>query len=108
MQGVDNGNQPHPEGLDEMRMAAYSIEESLSKAEAPKGFCHNDLVPQNFIKTEKSLCLVDFDYAGITWIAVDFSECWVKWKRSIANAGSRTGLRLAADGRRQVDDEELQ
>ena len=73
MNGVDKGNLPHPEGLDEMLVAAYSIEEGLSKAFVPRGFCHNDLVPQNFIRTEENICLVDFDYAGNTWIAVDLA-----------------------------------
>ena len=30
-------------------------------------------VPQNFIKTENNLCLVDFDYAGVTWFSVDLA-----------------------------------
>lgn len=73
MRGVDDTGQSHPVGLDEMLEAAYSIEESLINAPVPKGFCHNDLVPQNFIKTDSGLCLVDFDYAGITWFAVDLA-----------------------------------
>ena len=73
LQGVDNSGQPHPAGLDEMLAAAFSIEERLTKAPVPAGFCHNDLVPQNFIKTDSGLCLVDFDYAGNTWFAVDLA-----------------------------------
>jgi len=73
MKGVNDSGQRHPAGLDEMLAAAFSIEESLTSAPVPLGFCHNDLVPQNFIKTDSGLCLVDFDYAGITWFAVDLA-----------------------------------
>ena len=73
MRGVDDAGQLHPADLDDMLEAAYTIEENLINAPVPRGFCHNDLVPQNFIKTESGLCLVDFDYAGITWYAVDLA-----------------------------------
>ena len=73
MRGVDKAKLFHPERLDEMLELAYRIEQSLSNAPVPRGFCHNDLVPQNFIMTENRNLLVDFDYAGNTWIAVDLA-----------------------------------
>jgi len=54
MQGVDKAGLPCPKGLGRMLRAAYGIEEALNNAPIPRGLCHNDLVPQNFIKTETS------------------------------------------------------
>lgn len=74
MKGVDNANIVCPPGFRKLLASAYKLESKLSQTRAPKGFCHNDLVPQNFIKCADGMRLVDFDYAGVGWIAVDLAS----------------------------------
>lgn len=41
--------------------------------DAPRAFCHSDLVPQNFIVGDR-LRLIDWDYAGNGWIAFEMAS----------------------------------
>ncbi len=74
MKGVDSANIDCPPGFRELLASAYKLENELNNTRAPKGFCHNDLVPQNFIKCADGIRLVDFDYAGVGWIAADLAS----------------------------------
>ena len=74
MKGVDNANIDCQPEFRELLALTYKLESKLNQKRAPKGFCHNDLVPQNFIKCEDGMRLVDFDYAGVGWIAVDLAS----------------------------------
>lgn len=74
MLGVRDNGIGLPEGFAEMIATAFEIEQALDQAQPPKGVCHNDLVPQNFIRNEGALKLVDFDYAGIGLIAAELSS----------------------------------
>ena len=88
MQGVDKANLAYPDGLGEMLAAANAIEQDLENAPVPKGFCHNDLVPQNLIRSNNIIHLVDFDYAGNTWVAVDLACATSQFEMSDAEVES--------------------
>lgn len=63
-----------PDDLDELLAAAWEIEAVVLKAELPAVFCHNDTVPQNFIRSGSSLFLVDWDYAGRGWACFELAS----------------------------------
>lgn len=66
------GSYPRPfQGLVEI---AQQFESVLSRANAPTGFGHNDLVPQNFIACSDGIKMVDFDYAGEALLAIDLAS----------------------------------
>lgn len=44
--------------------AAYKVEELVASLPLPVVFCHNDTVPQNFIRGAERISIVDWDYAG--------------------------------------------
>jgi thiamine kinase-like enzyme len=48
-------------------------EQCVSAAELPVVFCHNDTVPQNFIRSSHALQLVDWDFAGKSWAAFELA-----------------------------------
>lgn len=63
-----------PARLEEMLALVMRVE-ALFRTRAPKtGFCHSDLVPQNFLLTDSGLKLVDFDYAGMGWTAFELAS----------------------------------
>ena len=53
---------------------AQRFETILAAANAPVGFGHNDLVPQNFIASSHGVKMVDFDYAGEALLAIDLAS----------------------------------
>ncbi|APG86473.1 choline kinase (plasmid) [Sinorhizobium americanum CCGM7] len=53
---------------------AQRFETILAAADAPIGFGHNDLVPQNFIACSDGVKMVDFDYAGEALLAIDLAS----------------------------------
>lgn len=54
--------------------AVKRIQSMFETRDAPRGFCHSDLVPQNFLRLGTDLFLVDFDYAGTGWIAFELAS----------------------------------
>lgn len=60
--------------LSEFLAAALRIEALFETRDAPRGFCHSDLVPQNFIDLGDSLKMVDFDYAGNGWVSFELGS----------------------------------
>lgn len=54
--------------------AVKRIQSLFETREIPRGFCHSDLVPQNFLQLGTDLFLVDFDYAGTGWIAFELAS----------------------------------
>ncbi|MFK4792304.1 phosphotransferase [Sphingobium sp. ZW T5_29] len=49
------------------------IAQLFAEIDAPRAFCHSDLVPQNFIVGDR-LRLIDWDYAGVGWIAFEMAS----------------------------------
>jgi thiamine kinase-like enzyme len=68
----DIGNPEPPDLADLLRIAAQ-METIVLKTPAPRALCHNDLVPQNLMRASGNLLLVDFDYAGVGWVAADLA-----------------------------------
>lgn len=62
-----------PQITDELA-AVTRIRALFETRPAPRGFCHSDLVPQNFIRHGDTLSLVDFDYAGTGWVAFELAS----------------------------------
>lgn len=73
MRNADEIGGVYPKGYDELWQIAQRFESILLDAKPPKGFGHNDLVPQNFIATDSGIKLVDFDYCGRALIAIDLA-----------------------------------
>lgn len=65
---------PRPPRLDEMFAALLRIEALFANHAAPRGFCHSDSVPQNYLKHDERLKMVDFDYAGTGWTAFELGS----------------------------------
>ncbi|WP_170127502.1 phosphotransferase [Kineococcus rhizosphaerae] len=64
-----------PEGTQELLGAVLRIEALFQTRKPPVGFCHSDLVPQNFIQDAPDhLVMVDFDYAGNGWVAFELAS----------------------------------
>lgn len=63
-----------PADLDELLATVGQIEAVVQRAELPAVFCHNDTVPQNFIRSGARLCLVDWDYAGRGWACFELAS----------------------------------
>lgn len=73
MRNADEIGGVYPKGYQDFWTLAQRFESILLDAKPPKGFGHNDLVPQNFIATDTGIKLVDFDYCGRALIAVDLA-----------------------------------
>ncbi|ARQ62145.1 choline/ethanolamine kinase protein (plasmid) [Rhizobium sp. Kim5] len=71
---------------------AQRFESILAGANAPVGFGHNDLVPQNFIACSDSVKMVDFDYAGEALLAIDLAS--VTSQAEMSDDETTTFLRL--------------
>lgn len=74
MAGAHELGGTYPQSYTDLWEIAKRFENILAAAQLPTGFCHNDLVPQNFIACEDGVKLVDFDYAGEAWIAIDLAS----------------------------------
>lgn len=74
MRGAEKLGGTYPGSYAGLWEIAQRFEAMLACAGAPTGFCHNDLVPQNFIALADGMMLVDFDYAGQTLVAVDLAS----------------------------------
>lgn len=71
---ADADDAPRPPRLEEMFAALLRIEALFTSHEVPRGFCHSDSVPQNYLEHEGRLQLVDFDYAGMGWTAFELGS----------------------------------
>jgi thiamine kinase-like enzyme len=63
-----------PGDLGELLDSVWRIEALLRAVDLPAAFCHNDTVPQNFIRSGPRLCLVDWDYAGRGWACFELAS----------------------------------
>jgi thiamine kinase-like enzyme len=50
------------------------VEQTMIASELPQVFCHNDTVPQNFIRSTAGVRLVDWDYAGRGWAGFELAS----------------------------------
>lgn len=71
---ADADDAPRPPRLDEMFAALLRIEALFANHAAPRGFCHSDSVPQNYLEHDGALKMVDFDYAGTGWTAFELGS----------------------------------
>jgi thiamine kinase-like enzyme len=76
---ADADDAPRPPRLDEMFAALLRVEALFANRPAPRGFCHSDSVPQNYLligdsSAPGSLKMVDFDYAGMGWTAFEIGS----------------------------------
>jgi thiamine kinase-like enzyme len=85
---ADADGAPRPARLDEMFAALLRIEALFANHPAPRGFCHSDSVPQNYLKSGSRLKMVDFDYAGMGWTAFELGSlcCQAELDESQTNA----------------------
>lgn len=71
---ADADGAPRPPRLGEMFAALLRIEALFANRPAPRGFCHSDSVPQNYLRSGDALRMVDFDYAGMGWTAFELGS----------------------------------
>lgn len=71
---ADADDAPRPPRLGEMFAALLRIEALFANHPAPRGFCHSDSVPQNYLAHDGRLKMVDFDYAGMGWTAFELGS----------------------------------
>lgn len=71
---ADADDAPRPPRLDEMLAALLRIEALFVNNDLPKGFCHSDSVPQNYLVDDEVVRLVDWDYAGHGWTAFELGS----------------------------------
>lgn len=69
----DKDGAKRPPEFDELYECFLKIETFFKSSPAPRAFCHSDLVLQNFMVGDR-LRLVDWDYAGIGWIAFELAS----------------------------------
>ncbi|MBE2277130.1 MAG: phosphotransferase [Rhodobacteraceae bacterium] len=62
-----------PQGFDRLLQLAHELNGIIVASAAPVTFIHADLVPQNFIASDKGVVLVDFDYCGRGLTAIDIA-----------------------------------
>lgn len=63
-----------PDGYDELLDWVWRIESAVAALDLPFAFCHNDTVPQNFIRSGNRLKLVDWDYGGRGYAAFELAS----------------------------------
>jgi thiamine kinase-like enzyme len=71
---ADADQAPRPDRLDEMLAALLRVEAMFVNRDLPRGFCHSDSVPQNYLLDGDTIRLVDFDYAGFGWTAFELGS----------------------------------
>ena len=62
-----------PAEFPDMYDRVRQIAQLFAAIDAPRAFCHSDLVPQNFIVGDR-LRLIDWDYAGMGWVAFEMAS----------------------------------
>lgn len=62
-----------PEYFEEYRQIGERFQTELDVSNAPSGFLHGDLVPQNMLLSAEGVKFVDFDYCGAGMFAVDIA-----------------------------------
>jgi thiamine kinase-like enzyme len=67
-----DGTQLDPD-VPELLATVDRIERTVVAAALPRVFCHNDTVPQNFIRSPSGVRLVDWDFAGRSWAAFELA-----------------------------------
>jgi thiamine kinase-like enzyme len=70
----DADQAPRPDRIDEMLAALLRIEAFFVNRDLPRGFCHSDSVPQNYLLDGDRIRMVDFDYAGRGWTAFELGS----------------------------------
>lgn len=67
------------EEYDRAKQIFFALQQNLEQIGLEKKPCHNDLVPENFIKTQNQMYLIDWEYAGYNdplWdVAAHLLEC---------------------------------
>ena len=72
-QAAEDGTEP-PADLDRLLEWVWKIERVIDSLDLPAVFCHNDTVPQNFIRSGDQIRLVDWDYAGRSLAAFELAS----------------------------------
>ena len=74
------------EGSESVRPLIMSLEEHLNKIGIELCPCHNDAVPENFIKaTNGTIYLIDWEYSGMNDPIADFAALFLESNFSIEN-----------------------
>ena len=67
-----------PYDINKIKEELSFMEENL-KNRSDVVFCHNDLLLKNFIKNDKSVELIDFEYSGYNYRAFDLANHFNEW-----------------------------
>ena len=67
-----------PYDINKIKEELVFMEENL-KNRSDVVFCHNDLLLKNFIKNDKSVELIDYEYSGYSYRAFDIANHFNEW-----------------------------
>ena len=74
------------DGWEEVRTKVMALEEYLNKLGVELKPCHNDAVPENFIKSENGrIYLIDWEYSGANDPMADFAALFLESNFSVEN-----------------------
>ena len=90
---------PRPD-LDQLLEWVWKIEPVIDSLDLPAVFCHNDTVPQNFIRTGDELRLVDWDYAGRGLAVFELASFCATADLNRGGAGASSCARMGASRNR--------
>lgn len=73
------------EGYEEVKKVVFSLKEKMKKLDIQLVSCHNDTVPENFIKSRNKLYLIDWEYSGLNDPMWDLAAISIESKLSKEN-----------------------
>lgn len=73
------------EGYEEVKKIVFSLREKMEKLDIQLVSCHNDTVPENFIKSGNKLYLIDWEYSGLNDPMWDLAAISIESKLSKEN-----------------------
>lgn len=73
------------EGYEEVKKVVFSLKEKMEKLDIQLVSCHNDTVPENFVKSGNKLYLIDWEYSGLNDPMWDLAAISIESKLSKEN-----------------------
>lgn len=70
---------------EEVKKVVFSLKEKMEKLDIQLVSCHNDTVPENFVKSGNKLYLIDWEYSGLNDPMWDLAAISIESKLSKEN-----------------------
>jgi len=89
---IEDKNKSVNPALIKQREPMQLLLESLTNSGTETGLCHHDPVVANFVGNADRLYLIDWEYAAIGLLVMDYAALSVEWKIDDATILERTGI----------------